>query len=110
MAAPSRWMEWLSTYKATATAGPNFAWVLATRALKRMDPIDLSPLRVALNGAEPVDPASVEAFIEAGARHRLRPGAVFPAFRKMERMRTYAFCRYGAVLPCSDNILSQEKT
>jgi fatty-acyl-CoA synthase len=84
MAAPSRWMEWLSTYGATATAGPNFAWVLATRALKRMDALDLSPLRVALNGAEPVDPATVEAFIEAGARHGLRPGAVFPAFGMAE--------------------------
>jgi fatty-acyl-CoA synthase len=84
MAAPSRWMEWLSRYKGTATAGPNFAWVLATRALKRMDPLDLSPLRVALNGAEPVDPATVEAFIEAGERHRLRPGAVFPAFGMAE--------------------------
>jgi len=84
MAAPSRWMEWLSRYKATATAGPNFAWVLATRALQRLDGLDLSALRVALNGAEPVDPATVEAFIEAGARHRLRPGAVFPAFGMAE--------------------------
>jgi fatty-acyl-CoA synthase len=84
MAAPSRWMEWLSRYKGTATAGPNFAWVLATRALSRMDPLDLSALRVALNGAEPVDPGTVEAFIEAGARHGLRPGAVFPAFGMAE--------------------------
>jgi len=84
MAAPSRWMEWLSTYGATATAGPNFAWVLATRALERMDTLDLSPLRVALNGAEPVDPETVEAFIAAGRRHGLRPGAVFPAFGMAE--------------------------
>jgi fatty-acyl-CoA synthase len=84
MAAPSRWMEWLSTFKCTATAGPNFAWVLATRALKRMDTLDLSALRVALNGAEPVDPSTVEEFIAAGERHGLRPGAVFPAFGMAE--------------------------
>lgn len=84
MASPSRWMEWISTYGGTATAGPNFSYVLATRALKRSEPLDLSRLRIALNGAEPVDPATVEAFVEAGARHGLRPGAVFPAFGMAE--------------------------
>ena len=84
MAAPSRWMEWMSTYGGTATAGPNFSYVLATRALRRGDQLDLSRLRIALNGAEPVDPATVTAFIEAGERHGLRPGAVFPAFGMAE--------------------------
>jgi fatty-acyl-CoA synthase len=84
MAAPSRWMEWMSTYGGTATAGPNFSYVLATRALRRADQLDLSRLRIALNGAEPVDPSTVTAFIEAGARHGLRPGAVFPAFGMAE--------------------------
>ncbi|MGZ4683592.1 MAG: AMP-binding protein, partial [Acidimicrobiales bacterium] len=68
----------------TATAGPNFTWVLATRALRRAEGLDLSRLRIALNGAEPVDPASDEAFVEAGARHGMRPGAVFPAFGMAE--------------------------
>ncbi len=85
LSSPGRWMEWISTYGGTATAGPNFSYVLATRALRRAgDPLDLSRLRIALNGAEPVDPASVRAFIEAGERHGLRPGAVFPAFGMAE--------------------------
>jgi fatty-acyl-CoA synthase len=85
MSAPGRWMEWISTYGGTATAGPNFSYVLATRALQRSEEtLDLSRLRIALNGAEPVDPASVRAFVEAGARHGLRPGAVFPAFGMAE--------------------------
>ncbi|HKH24206.1 MAG TPA: fatty acyl-AMP ligase, partial [Acidimicrobiales bacterium] len=83
-ARPSRWMEWISTYGGTATAGPNFSYVLATRALKRADQLDLSRLRIALNGAEPIDPDQVEAFVEAGRRHGLRPGAVFPAFGMAE--------------------------
>jgi hypothetical protein len=77
-------MEWMSTYGGTATAGPNFSYVLATRALRRADQLDLSRLRIALNGAEPVDPTTVTAFIEAGERHGLRPGAVFPAFGMAE--------------------------
>ena len=85
LAKPARWMEWISTYKATATAGPNFSYVLATRALKRAkEQLDLSSLRIALNGAEPVDPESVRAFMKAGERHGMRPGAVFPAFGMAE--------------------------
>jgi fatty-acyl-CoA synthase len=83
-ARPSRWMEWVSTYGGTATAGPNFSYVLATRALKQGPTLDLSRLRVVLNGAEPVDPANVRDFVEAGRRHGLRPGAMFPAFGMAE--------------------------
>lgn len=84
MASPSRWMQWLSDHRATITAGPNFSWVLAARALRRLDGLDLSRIRIALNGAEPVDPRTVEGLVEAGARHGLRAGAVFPAFGMAE--------------------------
>ncbi len=85
LGSPKRWMEWISTYGGTATAGPNFSYVLATRALIRSkETLDLSSLRIALNGAEPVDPVSVRRFIEAGERHGLRPGAIFPAFGMAE--------------------------
>jgi fatty-acyl-CoA synthase len=81
---PSRWMRWMSHYRGTATAGPNFAWVLATRALARSEPLDLSAMRIALNGAEPVDCAAVRRFVDAAAPHGLRPGAVYPAFGMAE--------------------------
>ena len=85
LASPGRWMEWISTYGGTATAGPNFSYVLASRALRRSKTtLDLSKLRIALNGAEPVDPDSVRDFIAAGERHGMRPGAVFPAFGMAE--------------------------
>ena len=84
LAHPGHWMEWISTYKGTATAGPNFSWVLATRALKRMSGIDLSSMRIALNGAEPIDPDSVEAFVTAAEAHGFRRGAEFCAFGMAE--------------------------
>ncbi len=84
MSAPLRWMQWLSDYGGTATAGPNFSYVLAARALRRAETLDLSRLRIALNGAEPVDPDTVEAFVEAARPHGMRPGAVFPAFGMAE--------------------------
>jgi fatty-acyl-CoA synthase len=84
LAHPGHWMEWVSTWRGTATCGPNFAWVLATRALRRMRDIDLSCVRLALSGAEPVDPTAVEAFVEAARPFGFRPGAVFPAFGMAE--------------------------
>ncbi len=84
LAHPGNWMQWLSDYECTATAGPNFSWVLATRALKRMTDLDLSPLTLALSGAEPVDPKAVEAFVAEASRFGFDAGGVFPAFGMAE--------------------------
>lgn len=84
MGHPGHWMEWVSQWKGTATAGPNFAWVLATRALKRMKDLDLSSLTLALSGAEPVDPAAVEAFVAAAEPFGFSAGSIFPAFGMAE--------------------------
>jgi fatty-acyl-CoA synthase len=61
---PKRWVNAMSKYGATITAAPNFAYGLAARALRsaRDDSIDLSSLRVAANGAEPVDIDTMEQF------------------------------------------------
>jgi fatty-acyl-CoA synthase len=91
LASPTRWMEWLSHYGGTATAGPNFSYALAARALRRHPGLDLSRWRIGLNGAEPVDPDSVEAFTEAGARHGLDPRLVFCAFGMAEATLAVTF-------------------
>ena len=53
---PIVWAELISRHRATITSGPNFAYSLLTRVLERTDPdaIDLSSLRIAINGAEPL--------------------------------------------------------
>jgi fatty-acyl-CoA synthase len=112
LAGPLRWMEWLSRYGGTATAGPNFSWVLATRALRSASGIDLSRLRVALNGAEPVDPDSVERFVAAATEHGMDPGAVFPAFGMAEVMigGTFPTPGRGLVTDCIDRrVLESER-
>ena len=85
---PADWMRWLSRYRATITAGPNFSWALAGRALNRLsdtgEKLDLSTLRIALNGAEPVDPYTVETFVASAEPHGFRPGAEFCAFGMAE--------------------------
>jgi fatty-acyl-CoA synthase len=84
LAHPGNWMDWISDYRGTATAGPNFSWVLATRALKRKTDLDLSSLTLALSGAEPVDPKAVEAFVAEAERFGFTAGGVFPAFGMAE--------------------------
>jgi fatty-acyl-CoA synthase len=93
LASPGRWMQWMSDHGATATAGPNFSYALAARALRRLAPgtLNLSPLRVALNGAEAVDPKAVGDFVAAGAAQGLNPGAVFPAFGMAEATLAVTF-------------------
>lgn len=98
LSAPARWMQWMSAFGGTATAGPSFSYALAARALRRLDGLDLSRWRLALNGAEPVDPDAVDAFVDAGAEHGLDPGAVFPAFGMAEATLAVTFPEPGTGL------------
>ncbi|HEU4841853.1 MAG TPA: AMP-binding protein [Ilumatobacteraceae bacterium] len=100
MARPGNWMQWISDFRGTATAGPNFSWVLATRALKRMHDLDLSTLTLALSGAEPVDPDAVEAFVAAAAPFGFPAGGVFPAFGMAEVAIGGSFPKRGRGLVC----------
>ncbi len=100
MAKPGNWMQWVSDHGGTATAGPNFSWVLATRALRRAEGLDLSTLTLALSGAEPVDPKAVEAFVAAAEPFGFRAGAVFPAFGMAETAIGASFPKRGAGLMC----------
>jgi fatty-acyl-CoA synthase len=84
MASPGHWLEWISHFGGTATAGPNFSYALAARAMGRMSGLDLSRWRLALNGAEPVDPTTVLAFCDAAEPHGFDRRAAFPAFGMAE--------------------------
>jgi fatty-acyl-CoA synthase len=96
LAAPGSWVEWISEFRGTITAGPNFAYALAARALRHPGiGLDLSSWRLALNGAETVDPAAVESFCAAAAPHGLDAGAVFPAFGMAEATLGVAFPELG---------------
>ena len=83
---PLLWAELISRHRGTVTAAPNFAYAVLARQLGRADDgsLDLSSLRFALNGAEPIDPAAVTAFTTAGARFGLRPEAVVCAYGMAE--------------------------
>ena len=83
---PLLWAELISKYGGTVTAAPNFAYAVLARQLARADEgsIDLSTLRIALNGAEPIDPDAVESFTSTGAKFGLRPESVLAAYGMAE--------------------------
>jgi fatty-acyl-CoA synthase len=95
LAAPACWLEWLSHYRGTITAGPNFSYALAARALRRATGVDLSSWRLALNGAEPVDPSAVESFSSAAAPHGFDAKAAFPVFGMAEATLAVTFPDVG---------------
>ena len=95
LAAPGDWVRWISDIRATVTGGPNFAYALAARAMRRLDGLDLSAWHLALNGAEPIDPTAVESFLEAGARHGLDSKAAFCVYGMAEATLAISFPEPG---------------
>ncbi len=98
LAGPSLWMELISRYGGTLTAAPNFAYAVAGKRLARAEEgsLDLSSLRFAINGAEPIDPVAVDAFTDAGARFGLDRGCMVPAYGMAEVTLAVSFAELGA--------------
>jgi acyl-CoA synthetase (AMP-forming)/AMP-acid ligase II len=69
-----KWLATISERRATVTAAPDFAYRVAPR-LTPHDAVDLSSLRFAANGAEPVRRSTIERFEEAfRVRNVVLPG------------------------------------
>jgi len=97
------WAKLIDKYKGTMTAAPNFAYALfAKRLRKQAKPgqFDLSTLRFALSGAEPVEPADVEDLLDAGKPFGLPATAILPAYGMAETTLAVAFseCNAGLVV------------
>jgi fatty-acyl-CoA synthase len=95
------WGRLIDKYKGTMTAAPNFAYSLFAKRLRRQakpGDFDLSTLRWVLSGAEQVEPADVEDFIEAGKPFGLRPEAILPAYGMAETTVAVSFTECGAGL------------
>lgn len=82
LARPARWLWAIHSHRATVTAAPNFAYEICARRIpdKSLEGLDLSSLRVAFNGAEPVSPATLARFAEKFGKHGLKAGVVLPVY------------------------------
>jgi len=109
MLRPASWMQAVSEARATLTVAPNFAYGLVARKVSDEDlkGLDLSMLRAAINGAEPVDPAVGEAFCARLAPMGFRPSSYFPVYGLAESTLSVAFPPLGRGLKI-DHVCREE--
>jgi fatty-acyl-CoA synthase len=94
LSGPLLWPALLSKYGATVTAAPNFAYAMVGRRMAKVDDpttYDLSRLRIALNGAEPIDEPAVRGFVAAGAKFGMPAECVLAAYGMAEATLAVSF-------------------
>src|SRR3984957_8770735 len=81
---PILWFDTITTYRATATAAPNFAYDYCLRAgrlsKENLEDCDLSSLRVLMCAAEPVKPDTFTRFLETFQPYGLKSESFYAAF------------------------------
>lgn len=91
---PQRWLQAISTYKATHSAGPNFIYELAARKVSDADiaKLNLSSWRMALTAAEPVRAETMLRFSQRFAPAGFRSTTFSPGYGLSE-----CTCKVAAV-------------
>ncbi|WP_186780118.1 fatty acyl-AMP ligase [Streptomyces salinarius] len=79
---PVSWLKEISRTRAAITIAPDFGYATAVRKIPegKREGLDLSSLRHALSGAEPVRPRTVEEFAKAYAPYGFRRSALMPVY------------------------------
>ncbi|CAM2161696.1 1-acyl-sn-glycerol-3-phosphate acyltransferase [Paraburkholderia sacchari] len=97
LARPARWLQAIGQYRATMTAAPNFAYERCTRRIDDADieGVDLSSLRLAFCGAEPVSASTMRAFASRFAGHGFRETALTPVYGLAENTLGLTFSEPG---------------
>ncbi|MGD8862245.1 MAG: fatty acyl-AMP ligase [Myxococcales bacterium] len=90
---PSMWMQAMQDYGATITFAPNFAYGLATKRTRDRDlqGLDLSKVRVAGCGAEPINPNVMRSFADRFAPAGFDARALMPAYGMAEATLAISF-------------------
>lgn len=79
---PYRWLQAISRYRGTLCGGPNFAYDLCLKKVTpaQRDLLDLSSWEAAFVGAEPINPKTMDRFVEYFAPCGFRPEALYPCY------------------------------
>jgi amino acid adenylation domain-containing protein len=79
---PARWLEAITRYKATVSAGPNFAYDLCVSQVPQeiRETLDLSSWDTAVNSSEPIRTKTLDRFVEAFGPCGFRREAFFPCY------------------------------
>ena len=97
---PTMWMEAMSHYGGTITFAPNFAYSLAVKRSrdKDLEGLNLSKLRVAGCGAEPINANVMRAFAERFAPAGFNANALMPCYGMAEATLAISFHAHGTPL------------
>jgi acyl-CoA synthetase (AMP-forming)/AMP-acid ligase II len=87
------WMQFAARVRATITCSPNFGYRHFLRALgeRWLEDVDLAPLRIVFNGAEPISVDLAEEFLDRLAPYGLRRSAMFPVYGLAEASLAVTF-------------------
>jgi thioester reductase-like protein len=81
---PALWFDTIKTYRATASAAPNFAYEYCLRAgrlsKESLEDCDLSSLRLLMAAAEPIKPGTYTRFLQAFQPYGLKSESFFVAY------------------------------
>lgn len=93
IARPQRWLRAIHRHRGTLSAAPNFAYDLCASKLSDEDLIDLdlSSWRIAFNGAEPINPDTIENFTVRFAPYGFRANTMSPVYGLAESCVGLAF-------------------
>jgi len=95
--APRLWLEMITKHRGTITYAPNFAYQLITKRVsdKDLSTLDLSTLRVAGCGAEPIRARTLIEFADKFAKCGLDRKALLPSYGMAESCLAITFHRRG---------------
>ncbi len=88
---PARWLTLLSETGATVSAAPNFAYELCVSRAGDLPEVRLDRWRRALNGAEPVQAATVRRFADRFGPNGFRSASVMPVYGMAESTLAVTF-------------------
>lgn len=90
---PRMWLELITKYRGTITYAPNFAYQLVTKRVRDKDlaELDLSSLRIAGCGAEPIRARTLQDFAERFSACGFEPTALLPSYGMAESCLAITF-------------------
>lgn len=92
---PATWLEVLSKHRGTITYGPNFSYAITAKRVRDRDleGLDLSCVRVAGCGAEPIQADTLRAFADRFQKVGFSLDAFVPSYGMAENTLAIAFSR-----------------
>jgi fatty-acyl-CoA synthase len=90
---PALWLQKMSAHRGTITYAPNFAYAITQKRVRdsELEGVDLSSVRVAGCGAEPINADTLRSFVKRFAPYGFREDAFVPSYGMAEYTLAIAF-------------------